>query len=60
MGDNYPTLVTITTDEYKELLAAVEKIKTVQRLLDCGAYVSPDAIYAALEVYVPKKAETNG
>lgn len=42
--------ITITLDEYRELLAKAERIATVERMIDSTNYVNVDEIKAILGI----------
>lgn len=51
------TTVTISSDEYKELLRKAERIATVERMLANLAYVNIDDIKVALDIQKAKGDE---
>lgn len=51
------TPVTISSDEYKELLATAERVATVERMYEQLDYVSDNDIKVALNI--AKKKENN-
>lgn len=55
--NEYNFTVSLTKEEYSELIAKAERIAAVQRLVDSGVYVSTDDIYAVLGIKIPVKTK---
>jgi hypothetical protein len=55
--NEYNFTVSLTKEEYSELIAKAERIAAVQRLVDSGVYVSTDDIYAVLGIKIPAKTK---
>lgn len=49
---NEKSTVTITLDEYKELVAKAERIAAVERMAKSGEYFTPEGVYTILRIEV--------
>ena len=51
--------ITITLDEYKELLKKAERIDTLERMYEGGCYVSDDDVKTVLGIKKAKEEAEN-